>query len=172
MRQERKPNSMSSRLILTILLVHLISTAAMFGVIWQVQLITYPQFASVESVSFPQFHHQYCQRITWIVGPLMTLELVSSAASVLALWHSQGRSWPVVSLALVIAMWGVTALVQVPQHEVLSFGFDSEVADALVSGNWLRVIGWTAHLAVISFIFFSSRAGTLLSTCREELPSV
>lgn len=146
--------SMSFRIILSILLVHLASTAAMFGVIWQVQLVTYPQFQAVESVSFAEFHRDYSQRITWIVGPLMILELGSAAFSVLALWRSRWKSWALFALSLVIAMWGITALVQVPQHEHLSFGFDSEVAQDLVFGNWLRVLGWTLHLAIICRILF------------------
>lgn len=135
--------------------------------IWQVQLITYPQFASIDSVSFPQFHEDYCRRITWIVGPLMLLELGSTASGVLALWNTRWKLWSILGLFLVLTMWGTTALVQVPQHEQLSFGFDPEVSKALVQGNWVRVMGWTLHLAVISGILYS-RYGSAIESKKHD----
>jgi len=154
---------MPSRFLLALLLTQLVSTAGMFGVIWQVQLITYPQFASIDPVSFPEFHLQYCQRITWIVAPLMLLELASTSLSTLALWKTRWRMGSLACLAIVVTLWLITALVQVPQHEMLSFGFDPAVAEALVFGNGWRVAGWTLHLAVVSGIIFS--------WCRSGMPT-
>ncbi len=138
-----------------ILLLQLIATSAMVGVIWQVQLITYPQFLTIESVSFPTFHSDYCRRITWIVGPFMLLELATAASSSLFLWNSPLRSWAIVSLVLVFALWAVTATIQVPQHETLSHGLDREVAGSLVKGNWIRVAGWSLRLLLCSGILYA-----------------
>ncbi|MDF1850556.1 MAG: hypothetical protein P1U85_06980 [Verrucomicrobiales bacterium] len=155
---------MPPRILFVLLLTQLVSTAGMFGVIWQVQLITYPQFASIDPVSFPEFHLQYCQRITWIVGPLMLLELASTSLSTLALWNTRWRMGSLACLVIVGTLWLITALVQVPQHEVLSFGFDPAVAEALVLGNGWRVAGWTLHLAVVSGIIFT--------WCRSRMPTI
>ena len=39
----------------------------------------------------------------------------------------------------------VTFLVQVPQHSILSGGFDRATQQKLVHGNWLRTIAWSAR---------------------------
>lgn len=133
-----------------VLLVQLIASAAMLGVICHVQLITYPQFLQIDSVAFPAWHAEYCRRISWIVGPFMLLELGAAAGSTLLLWDSPLRSWAIGGLLIVIALWAVTAGIQVPAHETLSHGLDRETAQSLVRGNWIRVFGWILRVLASS----------------------
>ncbi|MDF1862555.1 MAG: hypothetical protein P1U87_20225 [Verrucomicrobiales bacterium] len=139
-----------------LLVAQMIATCAMFGVIWLVQLVTYPQFAGIDSVDFPAYHSDYSRRITWIVGPLMILELAASAGCVWILWNSPLRWLAVAGLLLVLLIWATTALLQVPQHEKLSNGKDPEVIAALVAGNWIRVALWAARIPVVSLLLFRS----------------
>lgn len=140
---------MDRRITSFLLLAQLVSTAGMFGVIWQVQWITYPGFFAIDPVSFPDYHADYCRRITWIVGPLMLVELGSTAFSLLALWRTRLRAWSLLALSLVLSAWAMTAFLQVPLHEKLSSGLDTRAAENLVRSNWFRVVAWTLHLGVI-----------------------
>lgn len=133
-------------------MAQMIATSAMFGVIWFVQLVTYPQFAGISSVDFPAYHSDYSRRITWLVGPLMTLELATSVGCVWLLWNSPLRWLAITGLILVLLLWATTALLQVPQHEKLSHGKDPEVIASLVTGNWIRVALWTTRIPVVSFL--------------------
>ena len=53
---------------------HLAATWGMVGVIWVMQLISYPAFGQVDGASFPAYHKAHCDRITLVVGPLMGAE--------------------------------------------------------------------------------------------------
>ena len=134
-----------------LLLALLLVTAAMTGVIWMVQLVTYPQFLDVPSASFPEFHGRYTKRITLIVMPLMLLEL---GLSLFAAWHFRETDlrWLLFAGAsLTVALWLITFLVQVPQHEMLSSGFSEPVIRALIAGNWMRTVLWTVRSALVGW---------------------
>ncbi|MEM1030883.1 MAG: hypothetical protein AAGN82_11060 [Myxococcota bacterium] len=45
-------------------------------------------------------------------------------------------------LALVVIIWGSTALIQVPAHSALSGGFDEGAHARLVATNWIRTVAW------------------------------
>ena len=128
-------------------LLHAIATTAMAGVIWTVQLVIYPLFAEVGEEVFASYHADYSERITWIVGPLMIVELGSAAVLAIVAWKSgEGRLFALTGLLLVVALWLVTALVQVPQHGRLSVGHDEATIAALVAGNWIRTVLWTLRV--------------------------
>jgi uncharacterized membrane protein len=128
-------------------LLHAIATTAMAGVIWTVQLVIYPLFAGVGEEVFTSYHADYSERITWIVGPLMTLELGCALVLAIVAWKSgEGRFFAATGLLLVVALWLVTALIQVPQHGRLNDGYDATTIAALVAGNWIRTVLWTLRV--------------------------
>jgi hypothetical protein len=128
-------------------LLHAVATTAMAGVIWTVQLVIYPLFAEVGEEVFASYHADYSERITWIVGPLMIVELGSAAAlAIVAGKSGEGRLFAVTGLLLVVAIWLVTAFVQVPQHGHLGAGFDEATIAALVAGNWIRTLLWSLRV--------------------------
>lgn len=128
-----------------IFLLHLGVTLLLTGVIWLVQLETYPGFLALDSERFPDYHRFHCRRIGWVVIPLMLLELTT------ALWLLVGEraSLPVVwqspALVLLILVWGSTFLVQVPCHNRLSKGFTEVAARRLIQTNWVRTLAWTGR---------------------------
>ena len=67
---------------LALVVVQLACCAFMAGVIWVVQLILYPAFAQIQSAEFSAFHAKHSQKITFIVGPMMGLELFTAAGLV------------------------------------------------------------------------------------------
>lgn len=122
----------------------------MTGLIWMVQLVTYPQFHEVDSAHFGNYHTKYGSRITLVVMPLMLVEL---AIAVFLVWTEFTTSfrWPaLIGFGLVLAIWAVTFLVQVPQHARLSqFGWSEEVISALIAGNWVRTFLWSARSGLL-----------------------
>jgi hypothetical protein len=128
------------------LLLHAVATWALVGLIWTVQLAIYPQFAQVGSPGFAAYHARYTAGIGRVVAPLMLVELVTGV-----LWVVRAptayTAW--LGLGLIALLWGLTALVQMPQHRRLARGWDAEVARRLVRGNWLRVALWTARGALV-----------------------
>lgn len=136
------------RLIRSLLIAQIVVTSMMFGVIWEVQLVTYPQLGEIGSVEFPSAHASHCRRITWVVAPLMSLELILAATLVTLLRKDRLRVLAVAGLLLVATIWLTTALVQVPLHERLSAGREIETVESLVRSNWIRVAAWGLRLGV------------------------
>jgi hypothetical protein len=121
---------------------HLCSTWALAGLIWTVQLVLYPMFSSVGVGEFKRYHKRHTKQMTWVVAPLMLMELFTGA------WMAVRGAcdfWLWVGLVLLGLIWLSTWRVQVPLHERLSSGFDAQVHQRLVNTNWLRTILWTVR---------------------------
>lgn len=126
-------------------------TFGMTGVIWLVQLVQYPGFARVGADGFGDFHRHHCRSIGLVVGPLMVLELLTSlllAAAGEPVWF-----WRIM-LGLLLVIWFSTALWQGPLHGRLQReGPRPDLLRALVRGNWLRTVLWTARSAGLVWFY-------------------
>jgi hypothetical protein len=62
-------------------LLHIQFAACAFltRIIWMVKLILYPAFLYIEPERFNELHSLHSFRITFLVGPMMAIELVSAA---------------------------------------------------------------------------------------------
>lgn len=138
----------------TLMPLQILSTAAMFGLIWLVQLVLYPAFAYVEASQFRKFHFLHTQRITFIVGPLMCLELASS----LGVFLLQPNVHWGIGLGLTVAIWLLTVFVSVPIHNrlgIVDVGDErEEYIVRLVRTNWFRTIAWTLRLGLLVVVAF------------------
>ena len=134
---------------MTLLLVHAAATLAMWGVILMVQLVHYPLFRLVGKESYAEYQAEHMRRITWIVAPLMTTELVT-AGLLVGTPPAAVPGWAAwAGLALVLFIWGTTGLVQVPLHSRLTDGFDAVAHRRLVRTNWLRTATWTLRASLV-----------------------
>jgi hypothetical protein len=142
---------------MTLLLVHAAATLTMLGVILVVQLVHYPLFRHVESASYDAFQAEHVRRITWIVAPLMSTELVT--AGLLVWWPPPTvPAWgPWTGLALVLFIWAATGLVQVPLHRRLTTGFDPTAHRRLVRTNWLRTGAWILRAGLVLWMLATLR---------------
>ncbi len=129
-----------------LLIAQALTTFALTGLIWLVQLVHYPGFASVDSAEFGSFHSMHSTRITWIVAPLMVVELLASVA-----WFFEDprRVTAFIGLALVAIIWASTAFLQVPVHNQLSNGLSASLIDRLVRTNWIRTVAWSARSVLV-----------------------
>ncbi|MEM7310079.1 MAG: hypothetical protein AAF682_25610 [Planctomycetota bacterium] len=134
------------------LAVHVAATWALVGLIWVVQLVIYPSFAFLGSPELPAFHDAHCRRITWIVAPLMGVELLS--AVVLLAEPPEGASAAVMwaGAALIAVNWACTGLVSVPLHARLVSRQRPEVQARLVVTNWVRTASWSLRGVLVALL--------------------
>lgn len=137
---------------MTLLLpLHSAATWALAGLIWTIQLVHYPLFAQVGRDSFKAYHQRHTTQITWVVAPLMFLELLTAAALVM---FGNRDPWLLASLVPLAFNWLSTWRVQIPLHDKLAAGFDAQAHQRLVSTNWWRTAAWTSRGACLLMMSF------------------
>ncbi len=124
----------------TLLAVHAAATWALVGLIWTVQLVHYPLFAQVGADAFRSYHARHTRQITWIVAPLMAVELLTA---ILLLVRGAREPWLLASFVPLAFNWLATWRVQIPLHNRLAAGFDADVHRQLVATNWWRTAAWS-----------------------------
>ena len=137
------PGQISILMTYTLLLLHGAATLAMVGLIWFVQVVHYPLFASVGHQHFTEYEWLHQARTAQVVGPLMLTEALTATLLLLVDLTPTGRNLTWLGMALLLVIWLSTVFLQVPLHRQLAAGFDSRSAARLVSSNWLRTIAWT-----------------------------
>lgn len=139
-----------------ILLVHAAATWFMVGLIWFVQIVHYPLFGFVRAdADFGRYHAAHTSRTTLVVGPVMLVEMVTSAWLVLSPPPGVEPAIAWIGLGLLLVTWVSTAAVQVPRHGRLSGGHDPGVVRSLVLTNWVRTFAWSAR-GVLALMMISA----------------
>ncbi len=121
-----------------ILIIQSLVTFMMTGVIWQVQLVTYPLFHAVKGAPFLPYHDDYTPRITKVVLPLMGSELLLALYTV----YYAPTVDSVILFAPVALNWILTFFIFVPLHSHLS-AHEEEKKKRLVKMNWIRTFLWS-----------------------------
>lgn len=119
-------------------LLLLFSTISMTGIIWHVQLVTYPLFKELHGNGLVEFHACYTGKMTFLVLPLMGCELLAS------LYFTYLNSdWVNIMLLLsVVLLWMITLFISVPLHSKIGKG-EEKAINPLIKSNWLRTTIWT-----------------------------
>lgn len=128
-----------------LLAAHAAATLFMVGLIWFVQIVHYPLFGRVGEGRFAAFETEHARRTGWVVGPVMLVEAAAAVALVVRRTDPVPASWAWTGLALLAIVWLSTAVLQVPQHRILSRGFQTDAWRRLVSTNWIRTLAWSAR---------------------------
>ncbi len=139
---------MNASLVFTL---NLLSTWYMVGLIWMVQVVHYKMFDRVGTEEFVQYEADHNRLITPIVGIPMLIELATAAALLYSAPSTLPRWAALAGLAMVVAIWISTAVLQVPCHSKLMHGFDQQAYQRLVATNWLRTALWTARGAMMGY---------------------
>ncbi|MCC5947473.1 MAG: hypothetical protein JJT89_03365 [Nitriliruptoraceae bacterium] len=128
-----------------VVLAHAASTLFLAGMIWTIQVVHYPLFASVGVAEFPAYEAAHSARITWVILVPWAVQGLTTAALLLAPPSGVPRTlvWAAAVLAVIPVV--VTIVASVPAHEVLGSGFDAQAHARLVSTNWWRTLAWSAH---------------------------
>lgn len=134
--------------IATLAVLHAVPTLLMTGVIWTVQVVHYPLFLRVGAEAFADYEAAHCRRITFVVMPLMLLEVAASVLLLASATTPMLRGLAATGLLLLALLWTSTFALQVPCHRRLERGFDAPAVRRLVATNWLRTVGWTLRAAL------------------------
>ena len=126
-----------------ILIANVVSTLFMVGLIWMVQIVHYPLFDDVGQENYLSYQQRHQTNITYIVGPVMLIELATAIALAWCPVEGVGKPMVYIGIALVVLIWLSTAFIQVPCHEKLVRGFDPAAYRWLVDSNWIRTVAWT-----------------------------
>lgn len=127
-----------------VLLLHAGATLAMFGLIWFVQVVHYPLMGGVGAEGYTRYQHSHMSRTTWVVAPLMFIELAMGVLLIPMLGRAF-YAYTVPGLTMIILLWVSTAALQVPAHKVLTGGFAPAAHRRLVATNWVRTVLWSAR---------------------------
>ena len=132
-----------------IFLANLAATLMMTGLIWFIQIVHYPLFAKVGEPGFALYAQAHSQLTTWVVFPLMTIELLTAVLMLIQRPASITAQTAWIGLILVVVIWGATGLLSVPQHNILVDGFDAGAQQKLVATNWVRTIAWSLRSGLV-----------------------
>ncbi len=130
--------------------IQLFCTYAMTGIIWFVQIVHYPLFELVEGPRWAEYHRRHSFLITWIVAPLMLLELAAAIYYFFLPLGIMTRGEKDFAAALVVLIWFSTFGLQVPQHNRLATGFLVDSHRRLVTTNWIRTLCWSARSVIVT----------------------
>ena len=137
---------------MTVLVVNTAATWAMVGLIWTMQLVHYPMLSTISSLAPATAAADHQRRITWLVGPLMLAEGVTT------LWLLVDRpdtmpGWSAwVAAAWLAVALGSTALIQVPLHARLAQRHDPDAAERLLTSNWIRTVAWSMRGLLLAWV--------------------
>ena len=127
----------------------------MTGVIWIIQLIHYPSFRFIDFKEFLNFQKFHTTTITFVVGPMMTLEIFS--ALYLLIINDFSAFW-IIQMIVLVAIWLCTTFLSVPLHTLLAQLHISDierlqVTQILVKTNWPRTLLWSFR-SLLLLIYF------------------
>ena len=119
--------------------IHFLSTSLMVGIIWVIQLLHYPAFHFIKESDYVEFQHFHMERISFIVVPVMVLELFSAFMLV---YYIQSNLL-ILCLIILLFIWLITFIFFTKLHQSLLDGYDKTIVDKLVRINWSRTILWS-----------------------------
>ena len=128
--------------------VHFLSTSLMVGIIWVIQLLHYPAFHFIKERDYVEFQHFHMQRISFIVVPVMIIELLSGFMLV----YYFRSNLLILCLIILLVIWLITFVFFTKLHQSLLDGYNKTVVDKLVKINWSRTILWSLRLIILIYI--------------------
>ncbi len=130
-----------------VLIIHFMFTAFMTGLILTIQLVHYPSFHYINLGTYTKFHEFHMKRISLIVIPIMTLELLTGLLLVVL----NTERLTIINLILLIFIWLSTALLSVPSHSKLEKAYSFNEVAKLVKTNWPRTILWSLRSGLLLY---------------------
>jgi hypothetical protein len=147
----------------SLFLAQFAATLFMTGLIWFVQIVHYPLFATIHTkttrAAFRDYENRHANRTGWVVFPPMAVELLTALAALYPNLRPAFVSQPtaIASGVLVLAIWVSTGLIQVPLHNRLAANPTAETIRRLILSNWLRTALWTARAILLTAALFDAR---------------
>lgn len=144
--------------VMTVLLLTAAGAWFMAGAGWIVQAVHYPLFAGVGPAGWAAYHEAHSRRITFVVLPAMTVELLGALGVAADRPGGVAAGLALAGFASAFATWAITGLAAVPAHTALGRGFDAAVHRRLLRVDRARTVLWSAH-AVLAAVMVAQGAG-------------
>ncbi len=125
--------------------LNLVISSMLAMLIWIIQVVHYPSFRFVDGNRFSSFHSFHSRSISYLVMPLMLIELIV-AATLISKFPT--NFLVVASLLLLAGIWALTFFVSVPCHNILSKKHDPKTIEKLIKTNWFRTLLWTSKMVL------------------------
>lgn len=108
--------------------------------IWLVQLVIYPSFTYYEKFDLIRWHKIYTTRVSFVVMPLMTMQLGLSVY----LLYNDISFFNSINFGVISLLWLHTFIKAVPLHRQISLGQNAVFASSrLFKMNRIRTFLWT-----------------------------
>ena len=127
---------------------NLIVSSILLGLILVIHFVHYKSFNFIDIEKFVEFHKFHTKNISFLVIPLMIIEVVIS----IIICYFYFSILSLINLSLVALIWITAFLLQVPSHNKLSTGKSITEIEKLVSGNVFRVYLWFFKAIVSTLI--------------------
>lgn len=136
--------------------LHAAVTWFLVGLIWIVQRVHYPSMHYVEPHRFVEFETMHCDRIGQVVAPTMILEGIAAASLIPFAPTTLSLVLAVIGAVLAAILWWSTFFIQVPLHNHLQHGKNTDTINRLIVTNWIRTIAWSVRGGIAAGLLFSS----------------
>lgn len=137
-------NPSLSALEIAVVVAHLAATWFLVGLIWLVQRVTYPAFLLARGDG-TEYHRHHTRAIGPVVGPVMGIEAVTAVLLVVPGVPGVPTTLALAGLATLGVVQASTAFLQVPAHQRLEQGMETDEIRHIVRTNWVRTVGWTVR---------------------------
>ena len=120
----------------------------MIGVSIVTQSVTYPSFKFIDKRKFSKFHKDYTNKMLFIVGPIMSIEFLSTVV----LLYVNANLHFFIQFGLVSLIWILTFFLIVPIHNEIENQFNNKLNKKLIKFNGIRTFLWITKLFFLSII--------------------
>ena len=120
----------------------------MIGVSIVTQFVTYPSFKFIHIKEFSKFHKGYTRKMLFIVGPIMSIEFLSTVV----LLYINANLHFFIQFGLVSLIWILTFFLIVPIHNELENQFNNKLNKKLIKFNGIRTLLWIIKLIFLCII--------------------
>jgi hypothetical protein len=136
----------------SIYIAHAFSCFFMTGLIWLVQLIHYPSYKFIDTNKFVDYQKFHTTTITFIVGPIMIIEVFTGMA---IMFDQKINLISSINFGGLIFIWLATAFFSVPLHGKISDGYNQNAVRSLILTNWIRTVLWTVRSGLIIYFILN-----------------
>jgi len=125
------------------LIIQTAATFYMVGFIWFTQLVHYPLLDKLTKYRAGAYEQSNIRLTTWVVGPVMVVEIVTAYLLTLYPVPHMPRWIPWTGLAALILIWLSTGSLLAPKHQILAKQYVEATHMSLIKLNWIRTLLWT-----------------------------
>lgn len=145
--------NLSVPMLLSIALTgNLCASVLMTGMISFIQFVQYPLLKHISSHDFSCYFKKYISRISWIIYPIVILEIIFATS--LAFLPLQSKlQFPILITYILLALITMnTFLIQTPMVQKLRFSFDEVLLSKIMFYNRLRLYSSALRTLVLCWI--------------------